>query len=84
MIHDYRWPLTKFWEFLGHVDLFWNFDSLSKEERKTKRRSWDLGPLLDPFWVFGNMQWDWYVGPWVYPCLGLFCIYKYKARKCKK
>jgi hypothetical protein len=20
------WPLTKFWEFLGHVDLFWDFD----------------------------------------------------------
>jgi hypothetical protein len=49
------WPLTKFWEFLGHVDLFWDFDSLSKEERKTKRRSWDLGPLLGPFWVFGIM-----------------------------
>jgi hypothetical protein len=43
------WPLTKFWEFLGHVDLFWNFDSLSKEERKTKRRSQDLDPLLGLF-----------------------------------
>jgi hypothetical protein len=40
------WPLTKFWEFLGHDDLFWNFDSLSKEERKTKRRSRDLDPLF--------------------------------------
>jgi hypothetical protein len=49
------WPLTKFWEILGHIDLFWDFDSLSKEERKMKWRSRDLGPLLDPFWVFGNM-----------------------------
>jgi hypothetical protein len=47
------WPLTKFWEILGHVDLFWDFDSLSKEERKTKRRSRDLGPFLGPFWVLG-------------------------------
>jgi hypothetical protein len=49
------WPLTKFWEILGHSDLFWDFDSLSKEEHKMKWRSKDLGPLLDPFWVFGNM-----------------------------
>jgi hypothetical protein len=40
------WTLTKFWEFLGDVDLFWDFEKLSKEERKMKRRSWDLGPLL--------------------------------------
>jgi hypothetical protein len=49
------WPLTKFWEILGHVDLFWDFDILAKEECKTKWRSWDLGPLLGPFFVFGNM-----------------------------
>jgi hypothetical protein len=49
------WPLTKFWEIFGHIDLFWDFDSLSKEERKTKQRSRDLDPLLDPFWVLGNM-----------------------------
>jgi hypothetical protein len=49
------WPLTKFWEFLGHVDLFWNFNSLSKEEHKMKRISWDLDPLLEHFWVLGNM-----------------------------
>jgi hypothetical protein len=47
--------LLALWEFLGHVDLFWDFDSLSKEEHKTKWRSWDVDPLLDPFLVFGNM-----------------------------
>ena len=40
------WPLTKFWEILGHVDLFWDFDSLSKEERKMKKISGDLDPFL--------------------------------------
>jgi hypothetical protein len=40
------WPLTKFWEFIGHVDLFWNFEILSKEEHKMKQRSRDLGPLF--------------------------------------
>jgi hypothetical protein len=49
------WPFTKFWEILGQVELFWDFDSLSKEERKMKQRSWDLNPFLGPFWVFGNM-----------------------------
>ena len=49
------WTLTKFWEFLGHVDLFWDFDCPSKEERKLKWRSWDLSPLWAPFWVFWNM-----------------------------
>jgi hypothetical protein len=49
------WPLTKFWEILGHSDLFWDFDSLSKEERKMKQRSRDLNPLLGPFWVFEIM-----------------------------
>jgi hypothetical protein len=48
-------PLTKFLEFLGHVDLFWDFENLSKEERKTKQRSWDFSPLLGPFWVFWIM-----------------------------
>jgi hypothetical protein len=38
-------------EFLGHVDLFWDFDSLSKEEHKSKRRSRDLGPFLG-FWEY--------------------------------
>jgi hypothetical protein len=47
------WPLTKFWEILGQVDLFWDFDSLSKEERKTKHISRDLGPFLGPFLDFG-------------------------------
>ena len=41
------WPLTKFWEFLGHDDLFWNFDNLLKEERKMKWRSQDLSPLFE-------------------------------------
>jgi hypothetical protein len=52
------WPLTKFWEFLGHVDLVWDFDNLSKEERKTKRRSQDLGPLLGLFLGF----WEYVMG----------------------
>jgi hypothetical protein len=43
------YPLTKFWEILGQVDLFWDFDSLSK----TKQRSWDLDPFLGPFWDLG-------------------------------
>jgi hypothetical protein len=47
------WPLTKFWEILGQVDLFWDFDSLSKMERKMKQRSWDLDPFLGPFWDLG-------------------------------
>jgi hypothetical protein len=49
------WPLNKFWEILGHSDLFWDFDNLSKEEHKRKWISQDLGPLLDPFCFFGNM-----------------------------
>jgi hypothetical protein len=47
------WPLTKFWEILGHVDLFWDLDSLSKKEHKSKQRSRDLDPILDPFWDLG-------------------------------
>jgi hypothetical protein len=27
-------------------DLFWDFDNLSKMERKMKKRSWDLEPLF--------------------------------------
>jgi hypothetical protein len=30
-------------------------------------------PLLGPFLGFGITQWVWDVGPWFYPCLGLFC-----------
>jgi hypothetical protein len=67
------WPLTMFWETLGPIDLFWDFDNLSKEEQKTKRRSQDIGPFLGHFWIFRIMSWDWDVSPWVYPCLGLFC-----------
>jgi hypothetical protein len=48
-----NWPLTKFWDNLGHVDLFWDFDNLSKEERTMKQRSWDLGPLLVHFGFLG-------------------------------
>jgi hypothetical protein len=54
-------------------DLFWDFDSLSKVERKTKQRSWDLDPFLGPFWDLGICNGYGNVGPWVYPCLGLFC-----------
>jgi hypothetical protein len=38
-------------------DLFWDFNNLSKEERKTKQRSRDLGPFLGPFW-----DWDYVTG----------------------
>jgi hypothetical protein len=34
-------------------DLFWDFDRLSKEEHKSKRRSQDLYPLVRDFWVLG-------------------------------
>jgi hypothetical protein len=51
-------PLTKFWDFLGHVDLFWEFDNLTKEECKTKWISWDLSPLLDPFLGFWEYLMD--------------------------
>jgi hypothetical protein len=47
------WPLTKFWEILGYVDLFWDFDIPSKTEHKMKKRSWDLGPFLGPSWDLG-------------------------------
>jgi hypothetical protein len=47
------WSLTIFWEILGHVDLFWDFNSLSKEEKKTKWRSRDIDPFLGPFWDMG-------------------------------
>jgi hypothetical protein len=35
-------------------DLFWDFDRLSKVERKSKRRSRDLGPFLGifGFWAY--------------------------------
>jgi hypothetical protein len=35
------------------IDLFWDFDRLSKVERKSKQRSRDLGPLFRDFWVLG-------------------------------
>jgi hypothetical protein len=40
---------------LVKFDLFSDFDSLSKEERKMKWRSWISTPFLGPFWVFGIM-----------------------------
>ena len=57
-------------------DLVWDFDGLSKAERKPKRRSWDLDPLFRDFWILClcNRYGD--VGPWVYPCLGPFVLYK--------
>jgi hypothetical protein len=54
-------------------DLFWDFDRLSKVERKSKQRSWDLDPLFRDFWVLGLCNGYGDVGPWVYPCLGPFC-----------
>jgi hypothetical protein len=48
------WPLTKFWRSLVRFDLFWDFDRLSKVERKSKQRSWDLDPFLGifGFWAY--------------------------------
>jgi hypothetical protein len=40
---------------LVKFDLFWDFDSLSKEERKTKQRSHGSRPLFGSFLGFGNM-----------------------------
>jgi hypothetical protein len=54
-------------------DLFWNFDRLSKEEKKSKRRSQDLVPLFRYFWVLVLCNGYGDVGPWVYPFLGPFC-----------
>jgi hypothetical protein len=58
---------------LGHFGPFWDFDRLSKVEHKSKWRSRDLGPFLGPFWVLDLCNGYGDVGPWVYPCLGLFC-----------
>ena len=52
-LFGFFWPLTKFWEILGHVDLFWHFESLSKTECKMKQRLLDLGPFLGLFWDMG-------------------------------
>jgi hypothetical protein len=41
---------------LGHFLPFWDFDSLSKVERKTKWRSWDLNPSFRDFWVLGYVM----------------------------
>ena len=49
-------------------DIVWDFDGLSKLERKSKRRSWDLDPLFRDFWVLGLCNGYGDVGPWVYPC----------------
>jgi hypothetical protein len=38
---------------LVKFDLFCDFDSLLKEEHKTKQRSRDLSPFLGPFWYLG-------------------------------
>ena len=67
------WPLTKFWRSLVRFDLFWDFDRLSKVERKLKLISQDLGPLFRDFWVLGLCNWYGDVSPWVYPFLGLSC-----------
>jgi hypothetical protein len=39
---------------LGHFLPFWDFDRLSKAERKSKRRSWDIEPFLGifGFWAY--------------------------------
>jgi hypothetical protein len=67
------WPLTKFWRSLVRFDLFWDFDRLSKVERKSKQRLQDLGTLFRDFWVLGLCNGYGDVVPWVYPCLGLSC-----------
>jgi hypothetical protein len=38
------------------VNLFWDFDRLSKVECKSKRRLRDLGPLYRDFWVLGYVM----------------------------
>jgi hypothetical protein len=53
-------------------DLFWDFDRLSKVERRLKRRSWDIDLLFRAFWVLGLCNGYGHVNPWVYPCLGPF------------
>jgi len=40
-------------------------------------------PLFRDFWVLGLCNGYDNIGPWVYPCLGLFCMYKYIVRLCK-
>jgi hypothetical protein len=54
-------------------DLFWDFDRMSKAERKSKRRSRDLNPLFRYIWVLGLCNGCGDVCPWVYSCLGPFC-----------
>jgi hypothetical protein len=54
------------------IDLFWDFDRLSKAEQESKRISRDLGPLFRAFWVLGLCN-EYGVVPWVYPCLGPLC-----------
>jgi hypothetical protein len=40
--------------------------------------------LFRSFWVLGLCNGYGNVGPWVYPCLGLFCMYKYMLRRCSE
>jgi len=62
---------------LGHFGPFWDFEKLSKAECKSKWRSQDLGPFLGIFGFLGSCNGYGNVGPWAYPCLGLFCnIYR--------
>jgi hypothetical protein len=54
-------------------DLFWDFDRLSKAERKSKQRSRDLNPFLGIFGFWAYVTGMGMSDPWVYPCLGPFC-----------
>jgi hypothetical protein len=40
--------------------------------------------LLGPFWDLGLCNGYGNVGPWVHPCLGIFCLYKYMLRQCSE
>jgi hypothetical protein len=46
--------LDQFWRSLVRFDLFWDFDRLSKVERKSKQKSRNLGPFLGifGFWYY--------------------------------
>jgi hypothetical protein len=52
------WPLTKFWEILGHIDLFWDFDSLSKEELQDEAEITGSRPTFGSFLGF----WEYVTG----------------------
>jgi hypothetical protein len=55
--------LIKFWDNLGHFDLFWDFDSLSKMKQQAKKILRKLDPLFGSFLGF----WDNVMGKGCWP-----------------